>query len=364
MRRTAFSLGCALVSCAMASAAAGEGSERRTDLPRVWFNQHAIESARADFPAEDPIAVFRLVFSQLDDEVVVYPTENYYYFQFQARGRTYWGNLRLSVLDRERGVINLGYFEFDDNGQRRDMTGKGRAFSLADGVLVTPVDPWQYDVRFAGRTVRFRLNDPGFAAPQRARLRPREVYVGPILDESGLPFHLVFDGGNRRFLYVLDEDHEVPETFLPYDERVVVGRRTGFAFFADAKYERKVLVAVHASNANRNGYYDGPFDQLPDNYAERTRMKERLEAVYPFTRGQVDDFGYYLQSAGTERVAIWAYAVYTAMKELDFVAACAKVTRTEDELYPCIAPDLPAMGAVLRQPVKVGETTIQGTVHD
>jgi hypothetical protein len=366
MRRSSLRIALIVSCCVLEGALVGQEQEKkaRASVPRVWFNQQAIEGAWSELDAGDPVAVFRLVFSQLDDEVTVYPTENYYYFQFQARGKTYWGNLRLDALDRDRGIVHLGYFQFNESGLSKDMAGKGRPFSAADGVYVTRVDPWRYDVRFAGRTVRFRLHDPGFGPPRRAKLRRQELYVGPIFDESGLPFALLFDRGNRRFLYVLDEDRAVPETFVRYDNRVVVGQRTGFAFYDDARHDRKVLVAVHAFNADRNSYYDGPFDQLPDNYVERTRIKRLLEAAYPFTKDQIDAFGHYLRSAGSERVAIWAYAVYTTLKDLDFVASCAGVSRSDDELYPCIAPDPQATGGNPRQPEKVGEISIEGTVDD
>ena len=44
---------------------------------------------------DDPKEVFARVFEQLESEVIVYPTENYYYFSFFANGRKYSGNLRL-----------------------------------------------------------------------------------------------------------------------------------------------------------------------------------------------------------------------------------------------------------------------------
>ncbi len=370
MQRSIRSNFIALAACLLALQAARPAAAEAgaptppQDLPKVWFNQHAIEGAQAKIDVNDPLAVFRLVFSQLADEVVVYPTENYYYYQFQNGGKTYWGNLRLDANDRDRGVLHLGYFQFNESGISKDLTGLGRPLTIADGVRLSKVDPWRYDVGFEGRTVRFRLNDTGYAPPQRARLRPGETYVGPVFDESGLRFHLIFDRDTRHFMYVLNEDVEVPEELIRFSDRVLIGRRSAFAFLDDSANTRKVLIAVHANNVNRNNYYDGPFDQLPDNYAERTQIQGFIEAAYPYMKGNIDRVGKLLSSNDTQRVAIAPYAVYSHMGELQFVDACAGKAGNEGSFYTCVTPDLQSMQMAFGPPVPIGEASVRGKVGD
>ena len=54
---------------------------------------------------EDIDAVFWHVFSKLPDEVLVYPSGNYYYFTMYVDRRQIWGNIRLAAGRRENGVL-------------------------------------------------------------------------------------------------------------------------------------------------------------------------------------------------------------------------------------------------------------------
>ena len=51
------------------------------------------------------------VLESLPDRVKVYPTENYYYFHFFHQGVRYAGNLRLDMMDRDKGKLHFAYFE-------------------------------------------------------------------------------------------------------------------------------------------------------------------------------------------------------------------------------------------------------------
>lgn len=340
----------------------------------VVFNQHMIDGLERRLDLADAEAVFRVVFDALSDDVTVYPTENYYYFKFDASGRTIAGNLRLDAADRDKGVIHLGYFEYDESGAHQDRDGKGGPLGLADGVEVKRLDRFTYAVTALGRTVRFHLNQHGFDPPPAGTLRPDETYVGRVQDESGLAFFLAFDVASAHFLYVLDDATADRETFLPEQPDVSIGRRTGFAFYEDAEQNRRVLIGVNGRNADRNNYYDGPFDQLPDNHVAESGLGDFITRAYPQLAGHIDAYGHFASDEGA-RVAITPYYVYYEAAELQFVDSCRQSATPPSDFYACITPDFqqmmmasaptdaPATGAVQAPAGVLAGGEVSGTVR-
>jgi hypothetical protein len=307
--------------------------------PSVTFNEQFIQSLSVPLNLKDPMAVFDLVFSSLDDEVIVYPTENYYYFSFNTKGKTISGNLRLDASDRDRGIMHMGYFEYDENGTYEDTNGIGKDLTSKQGVVIQRAAPLIYSVTYRGKTVRFHLNDIGNDVPRKIRLRKNEVFVGPVFDESGLKFFLLFNKPHKYFMYVLNDEGRVPETFVAVGRDVLVGRRTGYAFFSDTANARKILVGAHGRSVERNNWYDGPFDQLPDNYVARTRIRSYIEQAYPYLRGKVDKYGGYTSDKGS-RALIFSYLMYYDIKEVKQLVHSSRTSRlTKDEFYAAITPD-------------------------
>lgn len=331
--------------------------------PRVAVetNQSFIEGLRSPFDFEDPIAIFETVFASLPSRVKVYPTENYYYWRLNAAGRTLAGNLRLDAGDRDRGILHIGYFRYDENGQFQDRRGQGRPLSAEDGVRVERRGDFLYSVAYRGKEVLFELNDLGFHPPSHALFRPEESFVGPIFDESGLRFALVIDRTTQHFFYVLDEDGEIPETFVPAGDGLVIGQRTGFAFFLDEAHQRKILVAIHSAGMDRNSYYDGPFDQLPDNYVEQTGIQAYIESAYPHARGRIDRFGVYTDDQDA-RVAIMPYHVYSRREDLSFVESCRGSHSEDKEFLVCVTPDYRQRMDVGSRPTGIGGVSVSGRV--
>lgn len=143
----------------------------------------------------------------------------------------------------------------------------------------------------------------------------------------------------KHFIYMLNQEGHVPERFITIGKDVVLGRRTGFAFFDDKRYERKILIGVHGRSVDRNNWYDGPFDQLPDNYVERTKIGKYLEKAYPFAKGNIDRFGGYLTQKRS-RVPIFSYTVYYRQEEIiELVESCRNLHPTGGPFYSCITPD-------------------------
>lgn len=305
---------------------------------KVSLNQNFIEGVYSQIDISNPDEVFKLVFNHLPNTVVVYPTENYFYFSFNANGKTIWGNLRLDAHDRDDGILHLGYFEYDENGKFQDVDGYEKDFNRDSQVQLEKKSKFEYTVTFNNKTVLFKLNDVGMTPPKKAKLRSDEHYIGPVFDESGVQFFLVFNKTKNHFMYVLNEDNGATEKFRNLKNGVLVGKRTGFAFYDDKANTRKVLVAINGMNVKRNNYYDGPFDQLPDNYVDQTKIKDFIELAYPEVKGKINQFGHFNENAGN-RVMIASYLVYFEDNELDFVQSCRDTFKDGPEFYACITPD-------------------------
>lgn len=316
----------------------GDANKTQETADIVSFNEKFIDGLYNKLEMDDSEQIFALVFSSLKESVTVYPTENYYYYSLNTGGKTVWGNLRLDVVDRDQGIIHFGYFEYDENGKHQDREGHEKAYSLKDGVTVKRLERFLYSVSYQNKTVLFTLNNIGMAPPRRARLRGDESFVGPIFDESGLKFFLIFNKVTSHFMYVLNEDGVTPESFVELHDDILIGRRTGFAFYQDKANDRKILIAVHGKNTDRNNYYDGPFDQLPDNYAEQTHIKQYIEQAYPYLKGRVDAYGGFLDQQGS-RALINPYIVYYDEEELDIVQHCKTLALPQHEFYACITLD-------------------------
>lgn len=297
-------------------------------------NEKFINGLYQNLDLNDPKEVFRYVFSRLDDNVVIYPTENYYYFIFPMNGKIIWGSMSLFPKDRDNGVLDIGYIEKIDDAQRIDFSpiGGGSNFTEKDGVFIKKVDDFNYSVTFEGKTVIFMLNDIGLKPPNN--LPKNETFVGPSFDESGLKFFLIFNNTEQKLFWVLNEDSYTPENFTNYSDDIAIGDRTNFAFYLDKKNNRKVLIGVGGSNVLQNNWYDGPFDQMPDNYVYtgKIEIKKYIEANYPEVTGRIDNYGNYIDEEGA-RVAIAPYTVYFFKEDLN---TTVELCKTEPLFYSCI----------------------------
>ncbi len=305
--------------------------------PPVKTNQAFIESLLSEKKLDiaDPLAVLEFVLSGLPDRARIYPTENYYYFTFQHGGLVYGGNLRLDASDRDEGFVHFAYspeFVF----WREPEAPVYRKLGAAEGVRVQRVSPLVYDVGFRERTVRFEINDLSGVKPPAGMVATGETYIGPVFDESGLQFYLMFNAEQKVFLYILNEQAPVPEVFetTKISPRITVGRRTSFAFYADDRLARKILIGVHESNTFLNNIYDGPFDQLPDNTLEGDVLKDAIVSILPDYKDKIDRFG--SLADGSERYAISPYLYYATENDFAVILDCLKdPERPEAAYYSC-----------------------------
>jgi hypothetical protein len=160
-----------------------------------------------------------------------------------------------------------------------------------------------------------------------------ETFIQRTFDESGYQFSLIFNERGNYFTWVLNEDETIRDILEPIGqvENLLFGRRSGFAFWIDTERgDRKVLAGIRRLNLQRNDYYDGPFDQLADNYADETGVSAYMIRAFPSLAGRIDKFGYYTDTERPLRVAISAYFVYSAQS--DMIAFLAQIEADEDPL--------------------------------
>lgn len=294
------------------------------ELPRLETNEDYIKELYRNpkAPLADKSGMLRFVLKTLPDRVKIYPTENYYYFSFHSDGVRYAGNLRLDASDRDKGKIHFAYF-VDNAPWKGELPVSHFVMDAADGVKVERIERFLYRVTADGRSVLFELNDLSGAHPPEGALGPGEQFIGPVFDESGIRFFLIYNSSLRLFLYILDETVPVPDELQPSksSDRILIGTRTGFAYYRDLKRERKILIGVYEENALANNYFDGPFDQLPDNFIKGEEMLEAILEVAPDLKGTIDRFGGSFD--GSERFLIAPYMHYRDERDLLVAHRCA-----------------------------------------
>ena len=306
------------------------------DQRRIQTNEGYIEDvlSPATLPLDDPRAMFAAIFATLRERVKVFPTENYYYFSFVQNGVRYGGNIRLAANDRDAGKLHFAYFEhFAEWRSQPRVTHV--VFDKSDGVTVERAAPLAYRVSFQGRTVMFELNDLSNVTPAASSIAPHEKFIGPIFDESATRFFLVFNSRLKLFHYILDETIKLTDELIPSPrtERILVGKRTGFAYYRDHLRERKILIGVFDANVRANNELDGPFDQLPDNFIEGDTLRQSIIDADPGVAGKIDRFGYYID--GTARYLIAPYRRYHHADDLLGVHKCAAQEYTKRNYYSC-----------------------------
>lgn len=293
----------------------------------LLLNQRWIEGLYAqEVDLDDVDAVFWHIFSRLPREVTVFPSENYFYYILYVDGRQIWGNIRLPAGRRERGVLSFAYFEFVEfTGTPGSGPSRAKFYTKADGLTLRELDPFKWEVTYNRKSVIFNLHRLSQDSPNLFPLGEDEVFVERTFDESGYQFFLLFNQRTNYFFWVLNEEEEVPDELAPVQEDLLVGRRSGFAFWVDEAHGgRKVLAAIRRLSVIRNDYYDGPFDQLADNYVEESQISEYMVKANPALEGRIDKYGYYTDTERPLRVALSAYGTYFTTTDLERFLARAK----------------------------------------
>ena len=305
-------------------------------LPTLHTHESYIdELARpAVLALDDPMAVFGFVLDSLPDRVNVYPTENYYYFTFVQGGVQYAGNIRIEPQDGGGQIVHFVYFpqetEWNDNPKRTYIV-----LDASRGVTVEKLDRFLYRISYRNKMVAFSLNDLSDVTPPPAAVAPHETFIGPIFDDSGIRFFLVFDSALRDFHYILDETRGVADALVPSEktDRILIGTRTGFAFYRDHRLDRKILIGVNERNVRVNSYFDGPFDQLPDAFIKGDTLRDAILQVEPNLKGRIDRLGNL--PGGDVRYSIDPYLAYRRIAQLYAFDRCARRRLRAPDYYDC-----------------------------
>ena len=149
----------------------------------------------------------------------------------------------------------------------------------------------------------------------------------------------MFNAKLKIFHYILDESVQVADGFFPAGRsgRMLIGKRTGFAFYRDHRRDRKILIGVSLFNVVVNNYFDGPFDQLPDNFIEGEALRDAILQVDPSQKGKIDRFG--SAPNGETRFQIDPYVQYQQLTDLNFIDRCAVGRLRSAAYYKCFAVD-------------------------
>ena len=307
-------------------------------------NESVIKGLYTQPDLEDPVSIFKYVFKNLEKEVDVYPSENYYYFVFPAYGKTLWGSISLSAHNRDNGILSFGYIEKSNDflGEEFDAIGGSKDFTKDDGLILEKINPFRYSVKYDGKIVIFNLKKLLISPPVKANLIDGETFVGPNFDESGLQFFLIYNKDQKHLYWVLNEDQYVPEEFEFETKYLLIGKRTGFAFYNDTLNNRKILIGVDGYNVLKNNWYDGPFDQMPDNYVYTGQLEVRkyIESVYPADSGKIDKYGNYLEEEGVRLAVAPYYAYYSREDLVALMEECIKTASSPSELYRCVTEQI------------------------
>jgi hypothetical protein len=323
----------------LAALAAGTGGTSALcgDHPELRTNQAYVEEVTRNSPLDvsDPMKVLTFVLGALPERVKVYPTENYYYFRFNSNGVPYAGNIRFDVSDRDQGKVHFGYFQMLTEWRDEARLEKDTVLDATHGVNVERLDRLLYRLSYGGKTVVFALNDLSQVKPPPGAIGEDETFLGPTFDESGFRFFFVFNTKLKTFHFILDETTNVPDDLVPTGRgsRILLGTRTGFAFYRDHHRERKILIGAYLGNSKVNNYFDGPFDQLPENFIEGEALREAIIAADPSAKGEINRLGHLLHEEG--RYLINPYRLYHKVSDLVVIDRCARSRVKQSTYYRC-----------------------------
>jgi hypothetical protein len=109
-----------------------------------------------------------------------------------------------------------------------------------------------------------------------------------------------------------------------------------------------------------NNYFDGPFDQLPDNFIKGEELRDAIIAAEPKLAGKIDRYG--ISPGGKDRYLIGPYRRYRTEKELAIFHTCATDNRIPPaRYYECFVfddDDSAEMGRVrARKKMRAGPNT-------
>lgn len=251
----------------------------------------------------NPRLVASIVLAGCESEMIVVPTEEYFYFELYYRGTWIAGNLR--TCDADLGVLHCGYY-FRSDPQRSQYAALGTQSDLC--VTASSNNGYKSVIvhdDLIDKEVTFKVMDASqLPFVVRCVPLPGEALVSPVIDESGAAFFLMYDSTSCRFLYVLaslsSEQH-----LVAIDDDLYVEPMSGFVYYRGS-WGRLELCGVNRSSVAENTFYDGPFDQVPPRLGIRPLIQEAFSGIEMAREDWLDEHGNWTKTHGM-RVAISPY---------------------------------------------------------
>lgn len=303
----------------------------------IQTNQSMIESLnKHDALDIDNIdAVFQFVLENTPQEITIYPSEGYYYFNFHHQGNLIKGNIRFGIEHRDKGILSFIYFYHVAGQERSDFKTKHKTYTPNhDSYALQSIEKDHYSLTFKTHKKMVVINQltPDTAFTQKLEKQGFEINL-PMMDESGIVFYLTFHPGTNEFYFINDRSKD-DEYYYTYQNMLKIGARSRFAYlpFND---DMLILVGVSMDNVFQNNYYDGPFDQLPDQAIQHIDFKSYLEKMDKSLEGKINNYGMFIYQPGS-RVAVSNYIEYEKNTELNKLATCTEANITA--LLTCIQP--------------------------
>ncbi|MGP5315201.1 hypothetical protein ACTXLD_07220 [Psychrobacter faecalis] len=263
--------------------------------------------------------VFEYVLSQTDDTLTIYPSEGYYYFSFYHQGNLIKGNLLVGHKLRQQGTLSFIYFYDIAGKERGEFKTHHKLYKTSAEFSLKKTKPNLYQLNFKKIKKNIKINQLVTDASFVNTLEQHGFEVNiPMMDESGVQFYLAFYPATNNFYYINDLSRD-DEFYYTLGEGLKVGARTEFVYLPMDKFA--ILVGVNAANIYKNNYYDGPFDQLPDEALEGINYKSYLYKVNPSWKEQIYDDGYFINDS-TARVGLTNYFEYLSLDEFQKIQPC------------------------------------------
>src|SRR5258706_7422576 len=120
----AFALALGLVtSVAQALAASQSTADPDASVSRpagaILFNEDEIRAQRRQIvDLDEPLDVLGFVLGQAGEDITVFPSEGYYYFEFQTGPSNVRGNIRFDLVDAADGKLDFAYYSPATNGRQ------------------------------------------------------------------------------------------------------------------------------------------------------------------------------------------------------------------------------------------------------
>lgn len=286
----------------------------------------------------DVDTVFYEVLKQLPKDVLLHTTENYSYFTFVDGGVEYQGNIRIEEADVNQ--LNFAY-SVRPAPWISEPTVYYKLFKNDRAFQISKLAPDKFGINFRGLSRVFHQANVAGVRPPDGMLKDGETFLGESIDESGLQFFLVYDEVANTAIYILDESSPVTDKLESAKDEsgadmkdLEVGLRSGFVFVRDRGTSRRRLVGIHAGNADRNNYFDGPFDQLPDSYEGPMSIRDMFARINPKLAEQMDKKGNFLNDAGS-RAVVNPYLSYNSLSDMQPLLSCIDIAADDVTYRKC-----------------------------